>query len=485
AQVSEIDLLPEACAPVSEEKLLAFLRDVTPRMLTELEDTRALEAADSRDAYLSVPSELDYSEEVIEVVRKFANLTEEDSPGLERCTCVSWSGNGMLLAGGMGERDQKGWGVGKDTHNIAVWRPFRHDRQEVEENDALRPSKIMGIFGSATSVAFHPQRSSIIAAGTNYGQIYVWDMDRNTSVLLNRHYIGPVVEKAVKEVKMELVFRTVADMKYSHGEEVYGLQWLPRSSAISGGRESSSSVLASRTDAGGRFHYTAEEGTEMDGGKHVGGLVWKEDAVRMIRGVPEEGRQKLIMHVEGYCSTQAINTVNADVVYSKSSSCQGHTPSTAVTAIHFSPFIPRAYATGGADGKVMLFNGLVGTAVLSLWPTIDGATEGSNISITALSWSRSRPAILGAAIVAGDAGGVVFYDLSKSGPHVPVVTMGMKGGCTSLVSNPTQRQLWVAVNGRGEVEMIKLGYALSDRLQGEENALRRLLEGSDSGRRLR
>ncbi|KAF4705243.1 hypothetical protein FOZ62_009934, partial [Perkinsus olseni] len=167
----------------------------------------------------------------------------------------------------------------------------------------------------------------------------------------------------------------------------------------------------------------------------------------------------------------------------KSATCQGHTPSTAVTAVAFSPFISRVYATGGADGKVMIFNGVVGTAVLTLWPSIEASTEDS-LAVTALSWSRSRPAVLGVALMASRSGtgGVIFYDLSRPGPRVPVVSIAMESGCVALSSNPTQRQLWAAVNGKGEAQMLRVGFGLSDRLTGEESALKRLLEAPLSSR---
>lgn len=89
-----------------------------------------------------------------------------------------------------------------------------------------------------------------------------------------------------------------------------------------------------------------------------------------------------------------------------------------------------------------------------------GASGEGTPSVTSISWSCSRPAVLGVALVTerGGAGGVVFYDLSRPGPCVPVVALEMEGGCVALSSNPTQRQLWTAVNGKGEAQMLRVGH---------------------------
>ncbi|KAF4703635.1 hypothetical protein FOZ62_009213, partial [Perkinsus olseni] len=42
---------------------------------------------------------------------------------------------------------------------------------------------------------------------------------------------------------------------------------------------------------------------------------WKSDALSVLRGVPEEARQKLIMHVEAYCAVQGINQVTTEILY--------------------------------------------------------------------------------------------------------------------------------------------------------------------------
>ncbi|KAF4657448.1 hypothetical protein FOZ61_006269 [Perkinsus olseni] len=411
----------------------------------------------------------------------------------------------------------------------------------------------------ATSVAFHPHRPSVVAAGTNYGQIYVWDLDRCGDG--RRDQQGE--RGNTDSISDALVFRTIADQQYAHGEGVYSLQWLPRRLDAQGISDSEMLLCASSTDGKcllwdpfiretGRSRPTPLTGFTiprkkankwlnrdgmLEGCRSVGAPVadnaavthcilggeagsvariplrlsdvlsgeqlhisstctWKGDALGVLRGVPEEAQQKLIMHVEAYCAVQGINQVTTEIIYgsqppcslvypppAKSATCQGHTPSTPVTAVAFSPFISRAYATGGADGKVMIFNGVVGTAVLTLCPSIEASAEDSP-AVTALSWSCSRPAVLGVALMASRSGtgGVLFYDLSKPGPRVPVVSIAMDGGCVALSSNPTQRQLWAAVNGKGEAQMLRVGFGLSDRLTGEESVLKRLLEAPLSSR---
>lgn len=42
---------------------------------------------------------------------------------------------------------------------------------------------------------------------------------------------------------------------------------------------------------------------------------WKSDAMGVLRGVPEEGRQKLVMHVEAYCALQGISQVTSEIIY--------------------------------------------------------------------------------------------------------------------------------------------------------------------------
>ncbi|EER10685.1 hypothetical protein Pmar_PMAR000718 [Perkinsus marinus ATCC 50983] len=448
--------------------------------------------------------EVEYGHETVEVVRRFANrmLMSDHSlaeSGIDKCTCICWSGNGLVLAGGLGFREQRGgWGAGKDT--------------VMEEGGAKQ---------NATSVSIHPHRPSVLAAGTSYGQVYVWDLERSGESMQEQgKVLGDKTElisdalvsiassgcldplmatcslamvrlwaaatpSRVSDLDM-LLCASSTDGKclvwdpwargggHGHPVPVTGFviprkkanRWMDRDSMLEGCRSMAAPIAddAALTHCivGGEAGSVARIPLRLNDlftreQMHVSSqYTWKSDAMGVLRGVPEEGRQKLVMHVEAYCALQGITQITSEIIYG---SVAGHTLSTPVTTVAFSPFVSRAYATGGADGKVMIFNGLVGTAVLTIWPFM-GATGEGTPSVTSISWSCSRPAVLGVALVTerGGAGGVVFYDLARPGPCVPVVALEMEGGCVALSSNPTQRQLWTAVNGKGEAQMLRVGH---------------------------
>ncbi|KAF4706014.1 hypothetical protein FOZ62_008723, partial [Perkinsus olseni] len=120
AQVSEVDLLPQGTIYPPEERVLDFLGRVVPLMLEELDRVSSADGVESpADSFSTggVP-ELDYGKESVGVARRFSNSISREAVAGEgdvKCTCVCWSGNGLILAGGIGQPNQHGWGSGRDT----------------------------------------------------------------------------------------------------------------------------------------------------------------------------------------------------------------------------------------------------------------------------------------------------------------------------------------------------------------------------------
>lgn len=151
------------------------------------------------------------------------------------CSSVAWNATGSLLAGGFGGQDHTGWckhraGVGvwnfHGAGTVAAAAPAASAPASSPTADTATASSSASHFASSgvppasvletptcvCSVAWHPERPGVLAAGTFGGEVFVWDLNR---------------EEADGET---LVARSRSD-DYFHREPVLRVEWAWHASA--------------------------------------------------------------------------------------------------------------------------------------------------------------------------------------------------------------------------------------------------------------
>jgi WD repeat-containing protein 34 len=119
------------------------------------------------------------------------------------CAAVSWSCTGSMLAAGYGCTDHVGWckhRAGVCIYNFYGGGPKRPESgvEQTITSEAQQTVAAVGSYGGVApavvfetsccvcSVAFHPEKPGVLAAGTFNGEVLVWDLNREDEQLLYR-----------------------------------------------------------------------------------------------------------------------------------------------------------------------------------------------------------------------------------------------------------------------------------------------------------
>jgi len=88
---------------------------------------------------------------------------------------VAWSCNGSTLAVAYGRTNHTTW---CEHHSaVSTWGIFRR------EFDAKKPNKTIEVSNCLTTIEFHPSDPLILAGGTINGEIYLWNIDSEESLI--------------------------------------------------------------------------------------------------------------------------------------------------------------------------------------------------------------------------------------------------------------------------------------------------------------
>lgn len=476
---------------VDEQVLVDFLRTVVPLVEREL-----LAAWNSMQAFESYVPLWDEAGDTCEMTQQ---VWKEGQVDLQ-VTSVTWNNTGAMLACSFGRLDTLGW---CDTSApVCLWNVFRPQLNPGE------PDLTIEIQGFVMCLAFHPTQPALLAGGTYNGELVLW----NTA--------GAELDPLVASSSID---------DYFHREAIQAVQWIPAD--LSGGpdafllatvsgdgkvliwdaRENDLSyptrgftlTTAKKRLLGGRslsfspldpwlFVVGCETGTVMrcfrsPPGASIGTpssqYAWKPSAVALLDQLTtHSARLQLQNHVEAHCRNAGIREVSAEVVFQSKPDPATLFPEPrrtdlephhgAVTVTTFSPFHRKLMLTGSLDGSVKLFDVLQQRAFQTFFPP---SKHLSTCSVSAASWSHSRPCVFA---VAMEMGGVYIYDLMKSRQE-PVLELPLTGSgsqrVTSLEFNPKMWRLLSVGDENGRVRVFRLPFRLSELQKTELTFLGQLM----------
>lgn len=303
---------------------------------------------------------------------------------------ISWNSNGWTVAIGFGGC-QQGLGWSDQPSSIAVW---NLSRPLVNKE---KPDHVLTSPSCVTSVAFHPEKPSVLTAGTLSGQIFVWDLT------------GEGDEKLVGE--------SVASSDKAHSEPVANVSWVYNI------REQNHEVLTTAPDGlvllwrinsmvQPHKRYTLypdpsaqRKQPKIKSANPLGATslaLSKIEAGTFIIGTESGGVHRCFLHAgaagAGAAAATAATTVDrSPVVFS-------YEPHAGVVHdVDFSAHHRNLFATTASDGAVRLYNMLQSKQLLEVQPAAAG--------ISRVRWSKVRPTRL---FAAGLDGAIYIFDLHES-----------------------------------------------------------------------
>ncbi|XP_050049437.2 cytoplasmic dynein 2 intermediate chain 2-like [Dermacentor andersoni] len=326
------------------------------------------------------------------------------------------------------------------THEAGVflWNP--HRSHTFNQTGGFLPTDTC-----VTSVAFHPQRASVLVAGTVHGDIMIWDM-QNTS---DQWASSPNV------------------MHDNHRDLVKCVEWI-------GNAEDSNFLLSCGLD--GMViqwrHDTRKSNLEV-----VNYFLLLAENVRLNKQVPSGGSGThvgvtslaknhfddavFVMGTEGGGVLQGSLSLSRPIAslvvghgsLERTYSCpvvarfpphRGHT-----LDVHSSPFERNVFASGGMDREVKVFS------LLQLEPVLTIPLPEAAIRVR---WSPSQPTLLAA--LQGD-GRLDFYDLRRTTAPVAEFPLNTERGAgTSLEYCARSPDLVFVSRGPGNTQVWQLGSKL-------------------------
>ncbi len=303
---------------------------------------------------------------------------------------ISWNSNGWTVAIGFGGC-QQGLGWSDQPSSIAVWnlaRPLVNKE---------KPDHVLTSPSCVTSVAFHPEKPSVLTAGTLSGQIFVWDLT------------GEGDEKLIGE--------SVASSDKAHREPVANVSWVYNI------REQNHEVLTTAPDGmvllwrinsmvQPHKRYTLfpdpsalRKQPKLKSANPLGATslaLSKVEAGTFVIGTESGGVHRCFLHAGGAgagagAATAATTVDRSPVVFSY----EPH--SGVVHDVDFSAHHRNLFATTASDGAVRLYNMLQSKQLLELQPSAAGVSR--------VRWSKVRPTRL---VAAGLDGAIYIFDLHES-----------------------------------------------------------------------
>lgn len=379
-----------------------------------------------------------------------------DEGGPLTATGVSWSSTGGSVAVSFGRYDHRDWCTHKGV--VGVWSAFRRSGSPDGAADTL-----LDMPGCAMSVAAHPVKPGVIAAGSFHGEVRVWNLNK------------PEGEQLIASTRVS---------EWSHREPVSRLEWIvePRKKSY---------LLASVAGDGRVLAWTSANkmafpvvGYHMSakGKRDLGVMAAAWSKIRA-------DRDAFVLGTEGggvYRCTMAVPGGKAVLQGEKGSQkphlslpspiAFSHAPHTGpVMALDTSPFNAHVYASGSSDGTVRVWSALSKDPVFVLEAAGSGAVH-------ALAWSPWRPLVLA---VGTSEGLVQVWDFTHS-RFVPAVEVsvagegagdhGEKTEVTGLTWSPKSRHHLATTESTGRVRLWRMASGFSSGSVAEEGILTAIAE---------
>ncbi|XP_063066445.1 WD repeat-containing protein 34 [Engraulis encrasicolus] len=373
------------------------------------------------------------------------------SRGLQ-VTSLSWSCTGSVIACAFGRIDDGDWSTERSC--VCTW---NLDRRVL---DPKRADLVIDVASAVMSLAFHPQRPSLIAGGLYSGEVVVWDTSRTQDPMLAQTGMS-------------------AD---THREPVYQVQWVAGSrrgemEVVSGG--SGGRVLRWRVDAAetrlvlsAGYALVRQQVPMINtlskgrGGTCIGVTAlalspWDADSFL----VGSEGG--LVLKCAFSSQTVAAAPPDGESVTLRAPAQFCFAPSSGpVHSVHFSPFHRNLFVSGGTDGLAHVHSLLQPEPLLSL-----RVCDSSYVFV--LRWSPTRPLVFAAATGQGL---IHIFDLGRRSLRA-VATIDQEAGgkpVYCLEFNPRQTHLLAAGNADGTINIWQLSADLTEQGPREDAQLEQL-----------
>lgn len=155
-----------------------------------------------------------------------------------QCTSCTWNGTGSSIAVSYGQTTNiNGWCNVPGC--VAIW------NLNSRSFDPNAPTYLLDYPSAITTVKFHPEKPSIVVAGTVNGEVIVWDLTEQTTVVnvltsssddavygTNKETSGGLKMNSKHDtLSVDPVCISVID-EFSHKEPIMDLQWLMSNSSI-------------------------------------------------------------------------------------------------------------------------------------------------------------------------------------------------------------------------------------------------------------
>lgn len=393
-----------------------------------------------------------------------------------QCTGLCWNNTGNALAASYGRQDVVGWCDFPGA--VCIWNVFSRTF------DPDCPDFVLDFTSCITSLRFHPEIPSIIAAGSFNGEVIVWNLNQSERPLA----VTSIEEYAHKEPVMDLDWVYDAHLRnfllVSVGADGKVLFWTLANNLAFPTRGCTLSV-----GKNSRRHYPASHGgctlsfSGSSASRRPKWLVVGEEGGGIVRG-------QISRIMQGPALTEELlkTKFNLDETFGalrrgeETFSHDAHVGP--VNSIDCSPFHRSLFLSGGQDGSVRLYHILEKNALRQWDPAPAPGTPGVLSpygAVTCVRFSKVRPQLFA---VSSAEGFIYFYDLGSatSGPEavleapstqteVGVRRSTKRVGFTAVAFNHKQRDLFAACDLSGKVYIWRLGWKLANKHNGEQTAL--------------
>ena len=381
-----------------------------------------------------------------------------------QCTDLTWTCTGNTIAAVYGRLDISGWCDYPGA--LCLWNIFS------KSFNAEEPDYVLDHTSCLMCISCHPQKPSLVAAGSYNGEIIVWDLTAPEQPL----GISPILEYTHKDFVVDLAWLW---------DSICG-EWLIVSTSVDGKIlfwSLSNSLkhpvrgLTLGTDGaeGSRRKYPSAHGAKsftFSKSSHANAstskpqwLVVGQEGGALVRIQTSKVLSQRLLTKEAFKS-------NSSELYpsvKKSNDTFAHEGHIGpVNDTDSSAFHRNIFLTAGADGILKLFHMLEKSPMHQWEPAPPPGTKGlssSTSSLTAAQFSPNRPLVF--ATTSTD-GFLYIFDLQTSS-LAPSATLEcpndrpneLRTGLTGIAFNTKQREFIAACDQKGNVHIWKLNFDLS------------------------
>jgi len=379
-----------------------------------------------------------------------------------QCTDLAWTCTGNTVVASYGRLDISGWCDYPGA--LCLWNIFSKSFNPEE------PDYVLDHTSCLMCVSCHPQRPSLVAAGSYNGEIIVWDLTAPEQPL----GISPILEYTHKDFVVDLTWlwdSTCGEwLLVSTGVDGKILFWSLSNSlkhpvrGASLGTDGADSSRRKYPAAHGAKSFTFSKSGHTNASMNKPQwLVVGQEGGSLVRIQTSKVLSQRLLTKESFKSFSSFSELYPSVKkWNESFAHEGHIGP--VNDIDASAFHRNVFLTAGADGVLKLFHMLEKNPVHQWEPAPPPGTKGlssSTSSLTSAKFSPNRPLVF--ATTSSD-GFLYIFDLLVSS-LAPTAMLecpsGLRSGLTGIAFNTKQREFIAACDQRGNVHLWKLNYNLS------------------------